>query len=237
VTAPVVGWLVPVAALLAVIGAFTPWFDPSGSMHGQTVLQAQDKLYSWKDGRIGLLAPIVLVILAVGVVNLLRGSAPTRFTRGSSHPVVSAGRGVLIAGVVAAVCLVVAWFLVPGQYDDVPSDAGGSWSGAEKMGIDMSRGPQIGYWLTVVGTALAIVTGILMMVLKGKETPAGPLPGMPPPPGYGTQTPGAPGPQGYGNPGFGTPGHGQPGFGQPGYGTPGHGQQNSGTPPPPPYGR
>lgn len=169
--APTVAWIIPLAGVLALIGVFTPWFDPSGSFKGQKVLQAADKLYSWKDGKIGLIAPILLVILAISVGGLLVGRSVSRFERGSAGPVVTAARAAMIAGAVALGAAVIAWFLVPSQYDNIPSDAGGSWDGAGKLGIDMTRGPQIGYWLTIAAAVIALIGGVLMLLMRTKPTP------------------------------------------------------------------
>ena len=100
VKVPVVAWLVPLAALLALVGAFTPWFKAkaTASANGKTIHHTFDGLYSFKDGKLGLLAPILLVILAAGVVGLLIGKAPARFSKGDAHPVASAGKASLIVG-------------------------------------------------------------------------------------------------------------------------------------------
>src|ERR1700709_56626 len=116
VATPPVAWLIPAAAVLAVIGAFTPWFHGSASVPGHKSASFEDSLYSYADGRIGLLPPITLVVLSIGVIGLLRGKTPRRFSRGPSGAGVSAARGALIIGVVSLLCVVIAWFLVPTQY-------------------------------------------------------------------------------------------------------------------------
>lgn len=165
---PAVAWLIPAAAVLAVVGVFTPWFSPTGTYHGHLVLRAESALYSWKDGKIGLLAPILLVIAGLGVAGLMRGKVVSRFERGAHGPVAAAARNSMIVGVVSLVAAGIAWFLVPNQFDNIPSDAGGSWDGAAQMGIDMSRGPQVGYWLTIVAALLSIVGGALMYAMRDK---------------------------------------------------------------------
>ncbi|MBN9621056.1 MAG: hypothetical protein J0H43_15205, partial [Actinobacteria bacterium] len=176
---PVVAWLVPFAALLAVIGAFLPWFKPEAKAGADS--QTFDGLYSWKDGKIGLLAPILLVALAIGIIGLLNGRTPSRFAKGSSHPVVSAARATIIAGVVSAVCVVVAWFMVESQYKFVaPDGTNYSWNGflsaLKDHGVNatLSRGPQAGYFLTAAAAVIAIVAGVLMLVMRPKGTPVGP---------------------------------------------------------------
>lgn len=180
--APPVAWLVPVAALLAVVGAFLPWFAPEGtaSQGTETVHHTFSSLYSWKDGKIGLLAPIVLVLLAIGVVGLLQGRTPRRFTRGSAHPVTSAARAVLIAGAVSAVCVVVAWFMEKSQYKFTDGATTYSWDGyisaakAQGVNLSLSQGPKIGFFLTVAAAVLALVAGGLMLAMRPKEAIAAP---------------------------------------------------------------
>ncbi|SHG01489.1 hypothetical protein SAMN05443575_1131 [Jatrophihabitans endophyticus] len=199
-----VAWLVPVAAALAVIGAFTPWFKPQVSATiGGTTRSADavdDALYSWKEGKLGLVAPIVLVLLAIGVVSLLRGGSNTRFHRGSSSPVANAAKGALIAGVVAIAAVVVTYFLLPSQYTFTDGSRKYSWDEALKLfksqtgasDTELSQGPQIGFWLTAAAGVVAVVAGILMLVLRSKQSAA--PSGQQPPAGYGQQQP----PAGYG---------------------------------------
>jgi hypothetical protein len=180
-TAPItvspVAWLIPLAALLAVIGAATPWFKPALHKAGINA-SVHNALYSWKDGKVGLLAPILLVILAIGVVGLLRGKSGGRFSRGSGHPAKSAGRTAVIFGVVSLGCMVIAWFLVLGQYtiqDPSTGDTEHLKTFASAVGATLSRGPQIGFWLTGVAAVLAIVAGVVLMVTS-KDAPLPPAP-------------------------------------------------------------
>jgi hypothetical protein len=180
-----VAWLIPLAALLAVIGAATPWFKPV--LHkGSVSASVQNALYSWKDGKIGLLAPILLVILAIGVVGLLRGRSGGRFSRGSGHPAKSAGRTAVIFGLVSLGCMVAAWFLVLGQYtiqDPTTGDTVHLKSFASEVGATLSHGPQVGFWLTGVAAVLAVVAGVVLLVTsKDAPLPPAPQPYQPQPP-------------------------------------------------------
>ncbi len=176
-----IGWLAPFGALLAVIGLFTPWFKPSIKVTppngGGTVTLPFDNLYSIKDGRIGILAPILLVIVSIGIIGLLQGKVHARFARGKRHPVASAGLSAIGAGVLSLIFLLIAWFLLPGQMtvkDDTVGDIKGYSKIKDKLDslgakdIVMSHGPKIGFWLTLVGAVLVIVAGVFLF-LDGKK--------------------------------------------------------------------
>jgi NADH:ubiquinone oxidoreductase subunit 6 (subunit J) len=163
VNVPPVAWLVPAAALLGLVGAFAPWFRARGVYEGHVVLEGSS-LNAFTDATIGVLAPIVLIVGAVIVVLLFRGTAP-RWFLGRRDPVRSVAEFVIGAGAVAVLCLVIAWFLVPAQYHFSVSGARYDWAEVERIGIDLSRGPQFGFVLTGAAVALAMVSGALMMVM------------------------------------------------------------------------
>ncbi|MEP7020309.1 MAG: hypothetical protein ABI808_06635, partial [Pseudonocardiales bacterium] len=219
VKVPVVAWLVPLAALLALIGVFTPWFKAKATAtgNGRTIHHTFDGLYSFKDGKIGLLAPILLVVIAIGVIGLILGRTPARLNS-AAHPVASAGKASIIAGGVSLVCVIIAWFLVKSQYKFTEGGRKYGWdeyikafkdAGAK---LELSRGPQIGYFLTIAAGVLAIVAGILM-ILAARSSSATPAPSAYPPAGanFGP-APGAypPAPAGYGQPPAGQPQSGPP---------------------------
>lgn len=209
VKAPAAAWLVPLAALLALIGVFTPWFKAKANavIDGKKTSEAADALYSWKDGKIGLLAPILLIIIAIGVVGLLTGRTPARFKRGDAHPVATAGKASLIGGGVTLVCVVIAWFLVKSQYKfPGPNGKDISWDDFIKLAkdngvkLELSRGPQIGYFLTIVAGILTIVAGILMILAaRGSSSSTPTAAGYPPSGGNVGGAPGGypPAPGGY----------------------------------------
>ena len=104
----------------------------------------------------------------------------------------SVAKYAIIAGVVSAVCLTIAWFLVTSQYKFELNGTELSWNDFESrlkaVGGSLSRGPQIGYWLTAAAALVAIVGGVLML-LQTKSDQSGPqlaptsLQKPPPPPG------------------------------------------------------
>jgi hypothetical protein len=239
VTVPPAAWLVPLAAVLALVGAFTPWFKAkaTASAAGQTIHHTFDGLYSFKDGKIGLLAPILLVVLAIGVVGLLLGRSPARFSRGSAHPVASAGKAAVVVGVLSLICTLIAWFLVKSQYKFKESGKEYSWDDYIKVAkaagvkLELSRGPQLGYFLTIAAGVVAIIGGVLMILAArgASAAPSGYQPGAapggyqpPPPGGYQPQQP----PPGYQPQ--------APGGYQPPPPPPGYEPQDPGAYPPPP---
>jgi hypothetical protein len=194
-TAPPIAWSIPLAALLAVAGAFLPWFTPHADKGGQRV--AFDALYSIKDGKIGLLAPIALVVVALGVVGLARGSARGRLAA-SADPLRSLAKYAIGAGAGSLVCLVIAWLLVTTQYKFALGGSEYSWSDFEHQlkahGATLSRGPQLGYWLTSAGAVLAIIAGALMLGRARTSSATGPVGAPPPPTASHGYPPAGPGP-------------------------------------------
>ncbi len=180
--APPVTWLLPAAALLALIGTFTPWFRPHGEAAGHS--KDFDSLYSFKDGKIGLIAPIVLVVIAIMAIGLMQGKTRGRLAS-AADPVRSVAKYAIIAGVVSAVCVVIAWFLVTSQYSFELDGTQLSWndfaSKLKAIGGSLSRGPQIGYWLTGAAAIVAIVGGVLMMLATRSTQPDQPGPQLAPP--------------------------------------------------------
>jgi hypothetical protein len=167
--APQVAWLLPVAALLSVIGAVTSWFHPYVSIRGKTI-RASGALYSFRDGKIGLVAPIVLVVIGVTTIGLLQGRVRGRLAA-ADEPARSLGKYAIVGGAVSGVCLVIAWLLVPTQYQFGSQ----SWDDFEKdvnaAGGSLNQGPQFGYWLSAAAAVVAIVAGVLMTLQKPPPPP------------------------------------------------------------------
>jgi len=164
IVVPPVAWLVPLAGVLAAIGAFTPWFDPVGSVPGRGSARAEDSIYVWDDGKLGLIGPILVVLVAVGVAGLLLGKVPSRFTSNNRHPVENAARAAAIAGVVALAAAGISWVLVPHQYSGWDSLK----TNIEAQGGTLGRGPEIGFFLTIAGGVVALVGGALMLLTHQK---------------------------------------------------------------------
>ncbi len=180
--APTVTWLLPAAALLALIGALTPWFTPHGQAGG--VSKDFDSLYSFNDGKIGLVVPIANVVVAIMAIGLLQGRTRGRLSS-APDPVRSVARYAIIAGAVSALCLVIAWFFVTSQYKFELNGTELSWDDfaarLKAAGGSLTKGPQIGYWLSAAAAVVAIVGGLLIMVQTKPTQPArsGPPPAPP----------------------------------------------------------
>jgi uncharacterized membrane protein len=144
-------------------------------------------LYSIKDGKIGIVAPIVLVVLAVMTVGLFRGKPRGRLAS-ATDPVRTVAKYAIVIGAVCVVCLVIAWFFVSTQYRFGAMSWNDFESRLKAVGGSLSRGPQIGYWVTAAAALVAIVGGVLML-LQTKSDQSGPqlaptsLQKPPPPPG------------------------------------------------------
>ena len=143
-----------------------------------------DSLYSFKDGKVGLVVPIALVVIAVTAIGLLLGKPRGRLSS-APDPVRSIARYAIIGGAVSAVCLLIAWFFVTSQYKFDLNGTELSWDDfaarLKAAGGSLTKGPQIGYWLSVAAAALAIVGGVLIMLQRKQNRPGqgGPQPAPP----------------------------------------------------------
>lgn len=157
-------WLPASPAVVALIAAVLPWFAPAGYGHGQHI-QAPEA-FCWQAGRIGFLAPLAIVFVAVGILGPRHGwfarSAPPRTYRRD---------GVLLtaAGVVGGVVLVLTWVLVPRSY----SFSGVTGADLPALGFSFARNAQPGFFLAVVAVADALGCGIVYLVAARRESAAG----------------------------------------------------------------
>lgn len=160
VKVPPLAWVIVIGGVIGFIGLFTPWFRPEIKVQGETF--HGDSLFAWEDGRVGLIGPIFLGLIALGAFLALIGKQ-RRAVRFGKDEVESVGIAAMIAGAVAIVALLIAWFMVTSQYK-VPTDFK-NWDDmvkqVEAAGGSVSRGPGIGFWLTGIGGVVSLVGGAL----------------------------------------------------------------------------
>jgi hypothetical protein len=156
-------WLPATPAVLALVGAALPWFAPTGAGQGGGLQIAA--AYCWQAGRIGFLAPLVLLIAAVAVVGPRQGWFAKGEARTYRHDAVL----LIAAGAAAGVVLALTWWLLPKSYT---FSAGLTWDSLVSLGYHIARNPQPGYFVTIVGAADAVVCGIgyLVAARRGAST-------------------------------------------------------------------
>lgn len=145
------------AGVLALIGLFLPWFKPSVGD-----IEAEESIYAWTV-RLGLIGPIVIAICALLWVKLMLKPS----TRDEIDKTL---RSTAIGGVVGLVAVVVSWFLVPSAYTDW--DAAQAY--ADSVGESLSRGPQIGLWITALACIDALAAAALGYTMLKKNPAAAP---------------------------------------------------------------
>ena len=159
-TGSALAWLPATFAVVALVGAALPWFAPTGTGRGARL--DIPEAYCWQAGRIGFLAPLVLVVVALLVVGPRLGwfakNQPARRLRRD---------GLLLAGagLAAGIVLALTWVLLPKSY----TFSGLTWDALVGIGLDLRRGPQPGYFLTVAAAADAVVCGIVYLFAGRRE--------------------------------------------------------------------
>jgi hypothetical protein len=157
-------WLPATFAVVALVGAALPWFAPTGT--GRSGRLSIPEAHCWQAGRIGFLAPLILVVTALSIVG------PRLGWFAKDQPARRPGRdGLLLAGagVAAGVVLLLTWVLLPRSY----SFSGLTWDNLAAAGFDMRRGPQPGYFLTIAAAADAVVCGVVYLLAARREASDG----------------------------------------------------------------
>ena len=153
-------WLPATFAVVALVGAALPWFAPTGT--GRTGRLDIPEAHCWQAGRIGFLAPLILVVTALSIVG------PRLGWFAKDQPARRLGRdGLLLigAGIAAGAVLVLTWVLLPKSY----TFSGLTWDNLAAAGFDMRRAPQPGYFLTIAAAADAVVCGVVYLLAARRE--------------------------------------------------------------------
>ncbi|HEY2298824.1 MAG TPA: hypothetical protein VGH43_13910 [Jatrophihabitans sp.] len=153
-------WLPASFAVVALVGAALPWFAPTGT--GRSGRLHIPEAHCWQAGRIGFLAPLLLVLTALSIVG------PRVGWFGRNQPPRRLGRDgwfLAGAGVVAGIVLLLTWLLLPKSY----TFSGLTWDNVAAAGFDMQRGPQPGYFLTIAAAGDAVVCGVVYLFAARRE--------------------------------------------------------------------
>lgn len=149
------------AALVAAVGAAFPWFAPAGAGAGGRRAQLA-QAYCWQAGRIGFLAPLVVVMAVLAVVGRRHGwfggNLPKRSYRRD---------GALLAatGILAGLILLATWLLLPRSY----TISGLTWQNLADQGVRLRRNPQPAYFATIAAAAAAVGCGIVYHLAGRRE--------------------------------------------------------------------
>jgi hypothetical protein len=178
---PAIGWLVPLAAVVGIVGVILPWFKPIGYGHKQHI-SLHITLQSWNGAFPGVLAAVALVLAAILVVlRLVRGRS-----KPGKNPIRTAGIWTVVLAIIGAIMV----FLSRASALNAKVTVNGNTIKVDQLARllrahSYTRGTQIGFWLTGAACALALLVGIALIVL-GKKAPAAPATG------YGQAGSGAP---------------------------------------------
>ena len=204
-----IGWAAVVAGACGLLALFLPWFTPTATAGGQTST-ASASFHAWNGVLLLIVGPIALIVFGFLWFQAMTGRTSTRFAN-SANPIRTLSLQSAIAGAVAVVVGILAFPIFGATYriTGLTGNKSVKWSDAvsiaNRAGIRLSKGMQIGLWILFVGGLLMIVVGVVGLVTKqsGTEFPAagyGPpaeyLPPQGPPAGY------APPPDAYPPPPF-----------------------------------
>lgn len=144
------------ASVLALVGGILPWFHPKAD---GTAIPGADEIHVWQAGKIGLVGPILLIV--VGVLWIKEYLSPSADAEAKPKLALMT----LGAGALGLVAVVFAWFMSTKQYKDWDENA----AAAKELGISLTRGPQAGFWLTVVASLIALGIGAYATLTMRKK--------------------------------------------------------------------
>jgi hypothetical protein len=205
-----IGWAAVVAGVCGLLALFLPWFTPTATANGRTST-ASASFHAWNGVFLLILGPIALIVLGVLWFQAMTGRVSVRFAS-SARPIRRLSLQSVIAGAVAVLVGFLAFPIFGATYriTGLTGDRSVKWSDAvtiaDRAGIKLSEGTQVGLWILFIGGLLMIVVGVVGLLTKqsAPEYPAagyGPaaehLPPQGPPSGYAQTPPDYPQPQPY----------------------------------------
>jgi hypothetical protein len=205
-----IGWAAVVAGVCGLLALFLPWFTPTATANGQTST-ASASFHAWNGVFLLIVGPIALILFGVLWFQAMTGRMSSRFAA-SANPIRRLSLQSTIAGVVAVVvgCLAFPIFGATYRITGLTGNRSVKWTDAvtiaDRAGIKLSKGTQIGLWILFIGGALMIVVGVVGLLTKpsasefpaaGYGPPAEYLPPQGPPSGYAPPPTEYPQPQAY----------------------------------------
>jgi hypothetical protein len=189
-----IGWAAVAAGLCGLLALFLPWFTPTATANGQTST-ASASFHAWNGVFLLIVGPIALIVFGVLWFQAMTGRVSSRFAA-SAHPVRTLSLQSAIAGAVAVVVGILAFPIFGATYriTGLTGNRSIKWTDAvtiaDRAGIKLSKGTQIGLWILFIGGLLMIVVGVVGLLTKqsASEFPAagfGPSAEYLPPPGPG----------------------------------------------------
>ncbi len=153
-------WLPLTPAVPAAIGAALPWFAPTGAGQGGSL--AISPAYCWQAGRVGFLAPLVLIIAALAITGPRHGWYAKDQERTYRHD----GVVLTATGLGAGAILALTWWLLPKSYT---FSAGLTWDSLVSLGYHIARNPQPGYFVAIAAALDAVVCGVVYLVVGRRQ--------------------------------------------------------------------
>jgi hypothetical protein len=166
-----IGWAAVVAGACGLLALFLPWFTPTATANGQTST-ASASFHSWNGVFLLIIGPIALIVYGVLWYQALSGRRTSARFAVSANPIRSLSIQSTIAGVVAIVVGMLAFPVFGATYriSGLSGDQTVKWTDAvslaNRAGIKLSKGPQIGLWILFIGGVLMIIVGLVGVLTK-----------------------------------------------------------------------
>lgn len=147
-SAPAWTGIAALGSVLALLAIILPWFHPS--LNGAEI-PGSGEIRAWQGGRISLAGPVILVLVGIAWIRELARPA---------GGAMKAATYSIVAGAAGLVTAVLGWMLAPKAYSDWDETK----EMAEGLGMELTIGPQIGFWLLVAASVVVLVVGVAAAV-------------------------------------------------------------------------